>query len=243
MGQTALALTLLKNQVSRPDGRPANHQHQYDLHAVCFVQTEGFFVECGAYDGQTMSNTLYLERTLDWSGLLIEASPPFFDQLSLRKRKAWTMPVCLSLTPYPTEVSFQLVRGVDSVAAHIVDPTEKLWSKPGVKNVTVQCFPFYSILLAFNRTRVDFFSLDIEGHEFKVLKTIPFQKVDIRVLSAEVKWLPGGEGAKDVLIRFMEENGFINYAEVYLDVMFFKDTLNDVPRRTKLGRLFNNKRR
>lgn len=30
------------------------------------------------YDGQTMSNTLYLERTLGWYGLLIEASPPFF---------------------------------------------------------------------------------------------------------------------------------------------------------------------
>ena len=46
---------------------------------------------------------------------------------------------------------------------------------------TVQCFPFYSILLAVNRTRVDFFSLDVEGHELPVLKTIPFHKVDIRV--------------------------------------------------------------
>ena len=47
----------------------------------------------------------------------------------------------------------------------------------------VQCFPFYSILLAVGRTRVDFFSLDVEGHEFRVLKTIPLHKVDIRVSS------------------------------------------------------------
>ncbi len=50
------------------------------------------------------------------------------------------------------------------------------------KIVNVQCFPLYSILLAMGqRRRVDFFSLDIEGHELKVLKTIPFHKIDFRV--------------------------------------------------------------
>lgn len=45
-----------------------------------------------------------------------------------------------------------------------------------------QCFPLYSILLAANRTRLDFLSLDIEGHELKVLQTIPWSKVDISVI-------------------------------------------------------------
>ena len=67
-------------------------------------QTEGFFVECGAYDGQTLSNSLYLERSLNWSGILAEPSPPYFKQLESRNRKAWAMPVCLSLEPYPTVV-------------------------------------------------------------------------------------------------------------------------------------------
>ena len=40
-----------------------------------FFQREGFFVECGAYDGETRSNTLNLERELGWSGVLIEADP------------------------------------------------------------------------------------------------------------------------------------------------------------------------
>ncbi len=48
-------------------------------------------------------------------------------------------------------------------------------------DTTVQCFPVYSILLAVNRTAVDYFSLDIEGHELLVLQTIPFSKVDIKV--------------------------------------------------------------
>ena len=47
----------------------------------------------------------------------------------------------------------------------------------------MQCFPFYSIMLALGRTQIDFFSLDIEGGELDVLKTIPWKRVDIKVLS------------------------------------------------------------
>jgi Methyltransferase FkbM domain len=47
--------------------------------------------------------------------------------------------------------------------------------------ISVQSFPIYSILLALSRTNVDFFSLDVEGYELDVLRTIPWSKVNIRV--------------------------------------------------------------
>lgn len=65
---------------------------------------EGFFVECGALDGDWLSNSLYLERSLKWTGLLIEANPTSYQKLLSRNRKSWTLPVCLSLEPYPTQV-------------------------------------------------------------------------------------------------------------------------------------------
>lgn len=43
------------------------------------------------------------------------------------------------------------------------------------------CLPLYSILLSMGNPIVDFFSLDIEGAEHLVLKTIPWDKVHIRV--------------------------------------------------------------
>ena len=46
--------------------------------------------------------------------------------------------------------------------------------------ILAQCFPVYSLLLSLNRTTVDYFSLDVEG-----LETIPFDKVDIKVLTVE----------------------------------------------------------
>jgi hypothetical protein len=69
------------------------------------LKTKGFFVECGAYDGEFLSNTLYMERSFQWSGLLIEADQISHSQLVNRRRRAYTSPVCLSTKPYPMEVS------------------------------------------------------------------------------------------------------------------------------------------
>jgi Methyltransferase FkbM domain len=46
---------------------------------------------------------------------------------------------------------------------------------------TVHCMPLYSILLALNET-IDYFSLDIEGQELAVLQTLPFDKIDVKVM-------------------------------------------------------------
>lgn len=64
-----------------------------------------------------------------------------------------------------------------------------------------QCFPLYSLLLALNQTRVDFLSLDIEGDELYVLKTIPFEKVDIRMMTVEVAHEKGGEDSVRSYLR------------------------------------------
>ena len=44
------------------------------------------------------------------------------------------------------------------------------------------CFPFHSILFAIGNPTVDYFSLDIEGIELDILKTIPWDKVNIKVV-------------------------------------------------------------
>jgi FkbM family methyltransferase len=54
------------------------------------------------------------------------------------------------------------------------------------EEVRVQCFPLFSLLSALNVTVVDYFSLDVEGHEYQVLQTIPFDKVLIKVFLLKV---------------------------------------------------------
>ena len=76
----------------------------------------------------------------------------------------------------------------------------------------VQCFPAYSLLLALNRTTIDYFSLDVEGSELQVLKTIPFDKVDIKVLTVEFVHSAGG---KKTLEEFLSQNGYLKVTEVH----------------------------
>ena len=45
----------------------------------------------------------------------------------------------------------------------------------------VICFPLFGVLKAINVTKVDYFSLDVEGNEMDVLRTIPFDDVEITV--------------------------------------------------------------
>ena len=39
---------------------------------------KGFFIEVGANDGYNQSNTYYLEKILDWRGILVEPIPELF---------------------------------------------------------------------------------------------------------------------------------------------------------------------
>jgi hypothetical protein len=55
----------------------------------------------------------------------------------------------------------------------------------------MQCFPLYSLLLALGNPTVNLFILDIEGTEYLILKTIPWDKVDIEVSSLSSGPFPG----------------------------------------------------
>ena len=65
-----------------------------------------FFVEAGALDGETISNTLYFEIKHNWTGLLIEPNPEYLLSLVRKKRNSWIFPHCLSPIRSPTVVDF-----------------------------------------------------------------------------------------------------------------------------------------
>lgn len=50
------------------------------------------------------------------------------------------------------------------------------WTK-----VKVKCIPLYTLMTAVNMTDLDYISMDIEGVELKVLQTLPFDKIRVKV--------------------------------------------------------------
>ena len=45
---------------------------------------DGFFIEAGAFDGETFSNTLFFELKQNWTGLLVEPNPDVFQMLNVK---------------------------------------------------------------------------------------------------------------------------------------------------------------
>ena len=55
------------------------------------LQTGGTFLEAGALDGEYLSNTLYLERQLGWTGLLVEPDPFSFKKMVAKHRRSFLL--------------------------------------------------------------------------------------------------------------------------------------------------------
>ncbi len=72
---------------------------------VLSTQENGFFVECGALDGERSSNTIWLEKRRGWTGLLVEMDPSYYLQIRGKNRNAYSSNVCLSSETYPLIVS------------------------------------------------------------------------------------------------------------------------------------------
>lgn len=157
-----------------------------------FVETyfkqkmNGFFIESGAADGEYQSNTLSLEKYLNWTGLLIEPDYESYQKLKSKNRKSWIVHSCLVDSTKPVKKVFNGALQVGSFAEHM-SLMKKLftgiWQPVTVQ--TVWCFPLLSILKAVNRTKVDYFVLDVEGPEIAILKNVHWQNIDITLLQIE----------------------------------------------------------
>ena len=96
----------VKIYVMRLYSNPFWNLEKMDLIILFYFQEGGFFVECGAFNGEIESNSLFFERERAWKGLLIEADPNHYTALKGKNRKAFTSNTCLSTVPYPVRVSF-----------------------------------------------------------------------------------------------------------------------------------------
>jgi hypothetical protein len=69
------------------------------------------------------------------------------------------------------------------------------------------------MLLALNRTHVDYWSLDVEGLELDVLQTVPFDRLNISIISVEHIHVPQG---KQAVRTYMESQGYTMYKDIKL---------------------------
>jgi len=98
-------LRRFKHKINLSFGRKSFALDQLDKKLELYLPPlkEGFFVEAGANDGVSQSNTLYFERYMGWRGLLIEAIPELADQCRRNRPRCIVENCALVAADYPED--------------------------------------------------------------------------------------------------------------------------------------------
>ena len=167
----------------------------YSLHSLDTLMLEyinynnGFFIEAGANDGLSQSNTALYEFDYGWNGLLIE--PNFKKYIDCKKNR--TNSIVENYALVSSNYTKKTIRGdfdsqdyVNSLMAMVIDngdyKDDLLLSckNEKAKNNKIVEVPTITIdeLLTENKiSKIDFFSLDVEGYEISVLNGMDFSNV------------------------------------------------------------------
>lgn len=197
---------------SKPEHKIKPTQQTLDVIELVYQRPEniprdGFFIEAGASDSGRTSVSLEFERKYGWTGLLVEPNPGFFEAGLTLNRKSVSVNTCLGIKEHPHYAMFNFQSAVrPETGKHSMGGI----AKDSARAVQMQCIPLYTLINAAGNPRINLLILDVEGADLMVLRTIPWDKVDIEVMSIETDLIGqsiGGETQLD-LIRYVEEQGY-----------------------------------
>lgn len=186
----------------------AQHGEDYFLWQRLGFKREGVFVEIGAYNGVSLSNSKFFED-IGWRGLLVEAHPALAEECRIQRPGSVTVQAALGEVNEGT-ATFTMVRGepgVDtlSFAATSDQHRRRVAGKGAImEKVSVPARTLASVLEEHGIEDIDWISIDVEGGELGVLKGADFSKVSPRMLLIE-----DNSGGRDrAVAEFLAQFGY-----------------------------------
>lgn len=185
-------------------------QHLQDIWVLFETDSKrnGFFVEFGATDGKTISNTLLLERDFGWTGILAEPNPTYHKELATNRPNAFVSHKCV-FTKTGESVDFLCVAAPDiSTIAGFGQDDEHAASRQNNRAISVETITLLDLLTEHDApTHVDYLSIDTEGSEFDILKAFfeSNDKYTIDTITVEHNWV---EETRTKLYDLLTANGY-----------------------------------
>ena len=159
-------------------------QDLFVLSELCF-KPSGFFVEFGATDGVTFSNTLMLERHFGWSGILAEPARCWHEKLFEARR-------CYIDTSCVWNASGQHLEFLESFSPSLSTLVTALPSdmhsseRESGDRYLVSSITLEDLLIKYSAPAdIDYLSIDTEGSEFDILNIHNFQKFSFKIITVE----------------------------------------------------------
>jgi FkbM family methyltransferase len=147
-----------------------------------FGQKEnGVFIELGANDGVTQSNTAFLEKVRKWTGILIEPSPKGYELCVKNRPKS----LCFNYACVSNDYKDDFIYGdfeENSLMGSIGGDRLKSKKISQVKAITLEKILDTTKI----SSNIDFLSLDTEGYELSILKGLNLDRYRPRYMLIEV---------------------------------------------------------
>lgn len=185
---------------------------------------KGLFIEFGSRDGVHESNTILLEETLGWRGILLEAVP--HERGDIVKNRPNSIIMAGAVCAKGTAKIHISKRG----GWHGINIDHQRLSDNRGDTISIKCFPLDEIIKRFGIKRVNYLSVDTEGSEFEALKTFPFDTITADVIGVEILFgTPVRKKNKEAIILFLKSKGYYMFEE-----MPFGDDTSDLFFRPKI---------
>jgi FkbM family methyltransferase len=177
----------------------------------------GFFIEAGANDGISQSNTFLYEKKYGWSGLLIEPNPSKCLQCKDNRPNSIVENYALVSSNYKNdyiEGDFGHTGYADSLMAMVLDEGDwcddvlrdcKKEKKENSSIIEVPAISLDKLLEKHNIKKIDFFSLDVEGYEISVLNGFDIQKFSPTYMLIETTTY---EDRKNFIFEYMKDRNY-----------------------------------
>jgi FkbM family methyltransferase len=179
-----------------------------DLEVLNYTKNkrDGYFVEVGANDGITLSNTYLLEQKYNWRGICAEPVPEKYKQLVTNRPNSY----CTDKAVYNTcgqTLSFD-VANTDDLFSGISQHIDK-WKHlvdPNKTTINVTTTTLTNLLdQAEAPLHIDYLSLDTEGSEYLILTALDFNKYTFCIIHVEHNWV---EPRRNEIKRLLESKGY-----------------------------------
>jgi FkbM family methyltransferase len=176
------------------------------LNAIFSGKRDGVCVEVGGFDGVTGSNSYFFEK-LGWKCLVVEPMPDFCAAI----RKARTCGLAeVAVSDKEGEAAFYVPEGSETLATMETDPGHFARIAEGgskVREIKVKTRKLDAVLTERGIDRMDFISIDVEGHEMSVLKGFSVDKFRPRIILLEDNF----NGANREVPRYLARYGYARF--------------------------------